>query len=760
MNRKVIIYGSVAAVVLVACVAALLVNLFKTDDVSYSVNGPASESIYAAVPSDAVMVFKSNSLDRLMQSMQGNGLLERFFSKKNDAIFDFLDGMRAAGHVFADSPVVFSMHYASKNRLSVLVSIFTGNENADLESLLKNTCPASSVERTKKGIYSVGGNLFAKKEGRFVLISDYRIVLESSLQHMENHASILDVKEASMLLKQNSTFDNVLIINHQQAGKIFSGISSAQALKHSDFISDFTTWSSFVLDIDETVISGSGNLLNMKGKGNFAYILENSAPSSPDLYAILPYNTAAVVRISISDIKAYMDNYETFIKLYDDINDYRWIQTILAKEHDLSPREWIESVNPSEVAIAGISAGDHVEWIAVLRVKRNPDIGAIISKTMSRDNEIEIRPFEYRGYMGSVFGNIFRLADESYSIDYKDWKILGSRQVLESFVNGTYSAFSLKDYVSDTRLSAYMSSPSTMSCVMNLNGMEKDVVSFFSDTYAPCADSVISAMNYQFLALNFNGSGSGVSTDLCLLAENMDKLPSPDLEEGEMLPLGDTVVTNKKGPFAVRNFITGKTNYLNQLDNGKLQLIDDKRRSVWTIDFKSGIAGMVEQIDKYKNGKLQMLFCSGDMLYLLDRLGRFVSGYPVKLPKKVVLGPSVYDFRGDKDYSFIVLNADNSLSLYNADGTPYKGWTDIKVKEKVTQLPELMKAGKDYYWIVRSSSRAYLYNLYGKRIDKDDKKRIIARDSEFKAISSSSISVECMDGKVYKLNLKNGKISR
>ena len=41
------------------------------------------------------------------------------------------------------------------------------------------------------------------------------------------------------------------------------------------------------------------------------------------------------------------------------------------------------------------------------------------------------------------------------------------------------------------------------------------------------------------------------------------------------------------------------------------------------------------------NGKIQFCFCAGSSVYLIDRLGRFVSGFPVDLGKTVLLGPSV-----------------------------------------------------------------------------------------------------------------------
>ena len=91
-------------------------------------------------------------------------------------------------------------------------------------------------------------------------------------------------------------------------------------------------------------------------------------------------------------------------------------------------------------------------------------------------------------------------------------------------------------------------------------------------------------------------------------------------------------------------------------------------KGIWSVPFSGPLCGTVESIDYYNNGKIQFLFASGSKLHLLDRLGRFVSGFPAELGKEVLLGPAAYDFTGAKGYTVIVLHTDNTIGMYNLHG--------------------------------------------------------------------------------------------
>ena len=174
---------------------------------------------------------------------------------------------------------------------------------------------------------------------------------------------------------------------------------------------------------------------------------------------------------------------------------------------------------------------------------------------------------------------------------------------------------------------------------------------------------------------------------------------------------------------------------------------------MWGVPFKTPICGYVESIDYYANGKVQFLFASASGLYLIDRLGRFVGGFPVDLGKPVLLGPKAYDFSGAHGYTVMVLHKDNSLEMYNLHGQKPQGWKGIYAPETVKQLPELLEIKGKRYWAVRTSIRTLVYGFEGgEPLTKDEGGKMIRPDSELTP-TSRGLSVECYDGKTRDIKL-------
>ena len=61
-------------------------------------------------------------------------------------------------------------------------------------------------------------------------------------------------------------------------------------------------------------------------------------------------------------------------------------------------------------------------------------------------------------------------------------------------------------------------------------------------------------------------------------------------------------------------------------------------------------------------------------IYVIDRLGRYVSGFPIELGKEITLGPDVYDFSGARKYNIMVLHEDNTIQMYNLKGKKPESW--------------------------------------------------------------------------------------
>ena len=142
-------------------------------------------------------------------------------------------------------------------------------------------------------------------------------------------------------------------------------------------------------------------------------------------------------------------------------------------------------------------------------------------------------------------------------------------------------------------------------------------------------------------------------------------------------------------------------------------------------------------------------------MYLIDRLGRYVSGFPLSLGKDVLLGPDIYDFNGTRKYNIMVLHKDNTVQMYNLKGDKPAAWKGITSSETIKNLPERLVVGGNTFWVVRTSIQTLIYPFYGgEPLTTFTGNQMIRPDSAVKAIDASTVDFTCYDGKVRTLKIK------
>lgn len=95
----------------------------------------------------------------------------------------------------------------------------------------------------------------------------------------------------------------------------------------------------------------------------------------------------------------------------------------------------------------------------------------------------------------------------------------------------------------------------------------------------------------------------------------------------------------KSSEFAVTNCATGKKNTLRQNKDNSIELINENGKSLWKRSMPAQWGGAVGEVDYYSNKKIQFLIVAGKQVYLLDRLGRDVKGFPRPIPFEGIDGP-------------------------------------------------------------------------------------------------------------------------
>lgn len=145
----------------------------------------------------------------------------------------------------------------------------------------------------------------------------------------------------------------------------------------------------------------------------------------------------------------------------------------------------------------------------------------------------------------------------------------------------------------------------------------------------------------------------------------------------------------------LRNHHTGHRELLVQDAGHVLHLLSASGELLWSRPVDGPVTGDVVQVDALRNGKLQMAFHTTTKLYLMDRNGQGVEGFPVALPSPASCPMYVADYDGDRNYRFLVGCEDGMLRNYSVQGVATKGWKPYQGEGPVRFVHHFRQGNED-----------------------------------------------------------------
>lgn len=734
MNRKTLIAALSVSAALIVCVVVLIALLYKDRDGSSQNGAPVrkSEALFCAVPSNAVAVVKFADLGTAAENILSGDVSSKggFARSVGEAV--------TSGALKELSGRPFAISYQYSREIVPLYIFDAGrSSDADFDSDVKTLSQLASAagwtfsECDCSKIISVDEKLRGR---RILLASPVENLVNSSHRHLNDGVSVYDSEGFGAALSHVGG-SSLLMVSASDADQILPALFSSSFRKYYSFLSSFSLWCGFDLSFGENGVQMYGHSGTLR-QTDFAGVFSALKSADCDVFAIAPSYTLDLISLPLQSYEGYVSEYNLHLDKLMKLTSEKEKRKKMGSENGMTPENWAASLRPEEVALVSFRKGDEVRKVNMIRSSKVKD-------------DSEIQPFAYSGYMASLFGDIFSREDESCSFATDGWLLTGAREDLEEWAGGRAREYSLYAKLCDAGLKQNI--PSSGNAVLYCSVGED----------AECRESLFSAslkkrlaaalegcdMMPAFLCISSDKKG-GVSIEASVLKAEMKKMKAPQSES-------DVHIAVPEGPFIVKNSATGKDNRLLQNKNLSLSLRDENGKGVWTVTFGEKICGVVSNVDYFANGKIQYLFGAGSKVYLLDRLGRFVSPFPVDLGKKIVLGPAAYDFSGSKKYNILVLHEDNTIRMYNLQGKTPQGWKDITCEDTIVSLPERVVSGNVSVWVVRTSRQTLIYPFMGGEcLTKFTGDAILRPDAEVKVQDGGVLTAASYNGKVQKIKIK------
>jgi hypothetical protein len=517
-------------------------------------------------------------------------------------------------------------------------------------------------------------------------------LLEKSI-HLEKKESIAELKTYQDLVKANGEQNTLIYLNHQLSHLFDRSLFSLQSVFNLE------------LELNEISCNGFTNVDSL----SFLNCLKNQASGDIRQFENLPNNTAYIKGLSLSDAKLF---YAEWLKQSTEIVSEKIDNAWKALEDSaLYPlkNESLENID-GEIVSAGYRINELQSEIISFKIKDSEKANALL-KFMS-DSVIVcsgLKVFKINSHYNGMFSVFNSENDFSYAYVNDDavflfskanglqyyFECLGSNNFLgknPDFMN--YAGDNLLQecnflYYENCDLIKYSNYPRLLNS-MELNTGE-DVLSKLS----------LTCKNYQsHLQFRINGTHA-----------KQKEISETDSKSLWSFATDSVIYSNA---YIFKNHLTQENELCFQDESGIVYLISSTGNLIWKKKITEKIESTIYTVDIFKNGKLQLLFNTANYIHLLDRNGKYVQGYPVRMPSRITSNITLLDYENTKDYRLLIACADRKIYSYTLYGIKTEGFVPVKTDTEVTLPMHYVRVGaSDYLVTADVSGKLYAFSRKG-----------------------------------------------
>ncbi len=255
--------------------------------------------------------------------------------------------------------------------------------------------------------------------------------------------------------------------------------------------------------------------------------------------------------------------------------------------------------------------------------------------------------------------------------------------------------------------------------------------------------------------------GVGEITFTSLANPLQEKLPANILWS---VPLAREVHSK---PYVFTNPKTGEKDIIVTDQTNHIYLISRSGRLLWKKELPEPIKSEIFHIDFHNKGEGQFAFSTKSAIYIIDRQGAFLDGFPLKLQVPATNGVAVVDFFQSHDYNFFIACENGKAYGFDEKGSPIEGWRpNEKIGRVEHPILHFQADGKDFLVLLDILGNLQVYKKNGsprfKKIEFEEPLmqmpdyQISKKSSRIVAATNEGIVYVCnLSGNHFRLKLRN-----
>ncbi len=435
---------------------------------------------------------------------------------------------------------------------------------------------------------------------------------------------------------------------------------------------------------DNELLLNGVSTVDLQSNKSFIGTFRTQDPGRIKVTDLLPNNTALLYHIAFSDFKEWQhqltrywsatDN-EQFQKFLDFEEKYKlnldWIEGEAANAILETPNR----EEADQLIFIGINDKDLVfeelNRFAELIEQEQGD-----SLYMEIYNGLPIVQIPFSEFPAQIMGNYFLGFENSFITVYDDYLVLGnSMQVVKFFLNELEDENNWGKSIRQNMFLENTLSESSFSLMMNTSLVWQMIMNNFNEKWVDLLKTYEGQIkSFDLVALQVSNLDNRFYTSIAI---GHQKRVAPAPKSGRLKKLQSVYALSPiiSKPVIVKNHNNNKFEVLFQDSLYILYQISNEGQILWGDSIQDKIVSDIQQIDYYKNSKLQYLFATSNKIHLLDRNGDYVANYPIKLKDGVRLEHlSVIDYDNSRRYRIMAVGENGDIYLFDKEGKSLDGW--------------------------------------------------------------------------------------
>ncbi|GLU43763.1 DUF3352 domain-containing protein [Allomuricauda sp. NBRC 101325] len=620
------------------------------------------DSLLDHLPPNPALIIKVNNLTNFKSELKNNSVLKQLEGFSN--IQDLSSKLEGLNPLATDTKCLMGFYEVGKDTYDFILVTPNKSDLFNVDSISNKSVETLTYESATISKYVLDGKeVYSLVEGKNLLLSSSQMLMEN-LARTKAKNPIDPI--LSKVYQTNSTDKSATFYLNMEGNKSLLSLKEEATTD----IKAFSSWISLDFTANSDEINLSGVAMANDSTKNFVNLFKGTKALVNKTPNLAPLNAKAILSYTF-------DDYQVFAK-----NQNIYFDRVKAVDSLFSTIEEVGVVymnNSKAVLLHSYGTQSLYDYLDTQKVATEDYQGS------------EIMALQEKSLITAAFTPLISNFESNFcTVLENSFVFTEDKETLQTLISNHKSTSSLSNSPVYKTAMSTMATESSVLFIANDLGInhfaEEELTSeVFEDVNN--ADIKEFAFASQMVMDNGFAHFNALVSKIGKTQETNTVTPLFTLEL-------DTDLATQ--PQFVKNHRTNQQEIVVQDRNNMLYLISTDGKVLWTKQLEGKIQGDVQQVDIYKNGRLQLAFCTDNQFMIVDRNGEDVPPFKIDFEGGNLNPLAIFDYDGSKNYRFVITQG-RKVYMYNNQGKIVNGFTFKEASSNILGAPKHFRVGsKDY----------------------------------------------------------------